>query len=503
MVDAEAVRFRMNILIDTNVIIPLEDTSRTLDPSLAEMSRLAKANGHLLHIHPAQKQDVQRDKNEERRNIVLSRLELYQQIPSPPELTDLELSVYGWRQRGDNDRIDNLLLHALCRGAIHLLVTNDKGIHKKARKSQVQEQVHYVEQFLVFLRSQVQEDSPPPYGICEQYLHEFNVHQPFFDSLREGYSGFDDWYLNAATEQRRAWCISDNTVLKAICIFKVEDSPVIIDGGEPLTGRVLKLCTFKVGHEVRGRKLGERMLFSAFQYAVEHEAQFVYLHTFGIEHEMLVTLCKDYGFECVGKYRDRDDVYLKEMTPPKKYSNLAALDYAIKYYPNYIDESYVAKFIVPIKPDYHNDLFADISDTSRGLFADDPLMYSPQSNTIKKAYICHANTSQIQAGDLLLFYRSHDRQSIECIGVVEQTYRGRDINKVVPMVSKRTVFSSKQIEILLSKKALVILFRLLKTFPPIENSLLAAAEIKQPIQSIRKIEHDQYLQCFKKTSSDE
>lgn len=493
----------MNILIDTNVVIPLEDTSITLDPIWAELSRLSKGNGHSLYIHPVQKEDIQRDQNQERRDIVLSRLEQYQKIPSPPELTDTELTTYGWRQRSDNDKIDNLLLHALCRGAVHLLVTNDKGIHKKARKAQVQEQVHYVEQFLVFLRSQVQEDAPPPYGICEQYLHEFNVAQPFFNSLREGYHGFDKWYLKSATEQRKAWCISDNGVVDAICIFKVEDAPIIIDDGQTLEGRVLKLCTFKVGHDVRGRKLGERLLYSAFKYAVEHDLSFVYLHTFGDEHEMLVTLCKDYGFKYYGKYNERDDVYLKQMLPPTLASELTALEYAIRYYPNYIDNSNVAKFIVPIKPDYHNDLFADISDTSQGLFANDPLMYSPQSNTIKKAYICHANTSQIQAGDLLLFYRTKDRKSIECIGIVEQTYRGRDKDKVLPMVSKRTVFSHKQIDSWLSKKALVILFRLLKTFPPIDNFELERAGIKQPIQSIRMIEHDQFIRCFRKDSHDE
>lgn len=493
----------MNILIDTNVIIPLEDTSRTLDPPLAEMRRLAVANGHSLYTHIAQKEDVQRDRNEERREIVLSRLEQYQQIPSPPTLSDSELEDYGWRQQNENDRIDNLLLHALCRGAVHLLVTNDKGIHSKARQSQVQEQVHYVEQFLVFLRAQVEEETPPPYGIHEHFLHEFNVQQSFFDSLREGYSGFDEWYLRSATQQRKAWCVTENDALKAICIYKEEENPQIVDDGSQLTGKVLKLCTFKVGYEVRGRKLGERLLFSAFKYALEHDIKYVYLHAFGEEHEMLVTLCLDYGFQYFGKYHGRDDVYLKEMYPPEESLSLSPLEYAIKYYPNFIEDQEVAKFIVPIKPDYHNDLFADISDASRGLFADDPMMYNPQSNTIKKAYVCHANTTQIQEGDLLLFYRTHDRRSVECIGVVEQVYRGNDVNKVLPMVSKRTVFSRVEIEGWLSKQSLVILFRLLKTFEPITTSVLAHAGVKQPIQSIRKIEHEQYIQLLEKTTLDE
>ena len=487
----------MNILIDTNILIPLEDTARRLDPSLARMCRLSDANGHILYIHPSQQDDIQRDRNEQRRGIVLSRLQQYQTIPSPPQLTDADLQQYGWRQENDNDRIDNLLLHALCRGAVHFLVTNDKGIHKKARQAQVQEQVHHLDQFLAFLDSQVGEEPPPPFGIQDRYLHEFSVHQPFFDSLREGYEGFNEWYLRAAQAQRKAWCISNNQTVQAICIYKQEEKPLIVDGGATLDGDALKLCTFKIGRDVRGRKLGERILYTAFKYAVEHVIPYVYLHTFGEEQEMLVSLCEDYGFQCVGTYSGRDQVYLKKMRPPDRQSlDVNMLEFAIEYYPHYLDDNEVDKYIVPIQPQYHNDLFADISDVASSLFANDPSMYGPQSNTIKKAYLCHSKIGNIEPGSLLLFYRTHDRKSIECVGVVEQIYRGKDVEQVLPLVSKRTVYSKNEIEDRLKKETLVILFRLMQVFPPVTFDVLASAGVKHPIQTIRKITHEQYVHLF-------
>jgi GNAT superfamily N-acetyltransferase len=471
-----------------------------LDPSLAEMRRLSEQNGHILFIHPSQKEDIQRDRNENRRDIVLSRLKQYQSIPSPPPLSNDALNQYGWRQNGDNDRIDNLLLHALCRGAVHFLVTNDKDIHKKARSAQVQEQVHRLDQFLAFLKSQSANEQSPPFGIQDRYLHEFNVNQPFFDSLREGYSGFDAWYLKSAGNHRKAWCISDDETLHAICIYKEEDHPVIVDGGVPLNGIALKLCTFKVDEYVRGRKLGERLLFAAFKYAVARGIPHIYLHTYGKEHEMLVSLCNEYGFELAGKHENRrDDVYIKKMSAPTLTPHgISALDYAVSYYPRYLDDATISKFVIPIKPKYHNDLFADISDIASSLFAHDPSQYSPQANTIKKAYICHANTTLIQPGDLLFFYRTIDRKSIECMGVVEQTYRGRDVDKVLPLVSKRTVYSREEIEDWLKKETLVILFRFLRDFSPINRDVLAKSGIKGQIQSIRKISHTQYLHCFQR-----
>jgi hypothetical protein len=184
------------------------------------------------------------------------------------------------------------------------------------------------------------------------------------------------------------------------------------------------------------------------------------------------------------------------LAPPAMPDEMDPLTYAVTYYPHYCDTNDVAKFVIPIRPQYHNDLFADTSDVARGLFADDPNLYSPQSNTIKKAYICHANTTQIQLGDLLLFYRTQDRRSVECLGVVEQTYRGREVEKVLPLVSKRTVYSRDQIEELLRRDTLVILFRFVRSFPPVGYGILNRAGIAGPIQSIRRISHEQYTCCF-------
>lgn len=70
----------MNILLDTNIVIPLEDTSKILDSSFAELRKLSAEQHHCLYIHPMQFEDINRDKNQERRKIVLSRLKQYSQI---------------------------------------------------------------------------------------------------------------------------------------------------------------------------------------------------------------------------------------------------------------------------------------------------------------------------------------------------------------------------------------------------------------------------------------
>lgn len=118
----------MNILLDTNILIPLEDTSRILDSSFAELRKLSAEQQHCLYIHPIQLQDINRDKNVDRRNIVKSRLAQYTQIENPPVLSEKECSDLGLNQANENDKVDNNVLFALYRGAVHILV---KGIPSK------------------------------------------------------------------------------------------------------------------------------------------------------------------------------------------------------------------------------------------------------------------------------------------------------------------------------------------------------------------------------------
>lgn len=481
----------MNILLDTNIVIPLEDTNRVLDSSFAELRKLSAEQQHCLYIHPLQIQDIKRDKNQERRNIVLSRLAQYSQIDNPPILSDSECQKLGLVQSNDNDRVDNNVLFAIYRGAAHLLVTNDEGIHKKALKIGIQDKVYRLSQFIPLLQRHVSPVSSPEYtGVRERYMYEIDKNQPFFESLRQSYDGFDVWFQRSAESRRKCWCIEDNNgSIVALCVYKHEQDVQLVEGGEIIRGKILKLCTFKVGIQARGKKLGERLLYIAFDYSVKNDIDWVYLHTFGQEQKTLVGLCEDYGFYRLGTY-EQQDVYIK----PMKFQDdgLGSLESLIRYYPYFRDDESVQKFIIPIQPQYHEDLFPDFSSMKGSLFEKDQSLYSCQGNTIKKAYLCHAKIKTMRKGDIVLFYRSKDRRSIQCIGIVEEVVSSDDIGEVFSLTAKRTVYRHDQLKEMLHKKVLVILFRYVALNREITASALASANVNGYIQSIRKISNDQY-----------
>lgn len=482
----------MNILLDTNIIIPLEDTSRILDSSFAELRRLAAEQQHCLYVHPMQIADINRDKNQERKTIVLSRLKQYSKIDNAPVLSDEERMELGLSQSNDNDCVDNNLLFALYRGAIHVLVTNDEGIHKKASSIGIQDKVYRLEQFLVLLRRYSNQPVAYTYtGVKECYMYEVDKSQVFFDSLRQAYDGFDDWYTRSAENQRKCWCIEDDKKnVVAICIYKHEKDTALVDNGNVVKGKILKLCTFKVDPSARGKKLGERLLYIAFDYCVNNDIDWVYLHTYGNEQRTLVGLCEEYGFYLLGKYKN-DDVYIKSMK--LKQDNLGSLESLIKYYPFFQDNETVQKFIIPIQPKYHEDLFPDFSSMKGSLFESDQSLYSCQGNTIKKAYLCHSTIKSVKKGDIVLFYRSKDRKSIQCMGIVEESFFSDNIDEVFPIIAKRTVYTYSDLLEILTRKTLIILFRFIALDRDISLKMLTSAGIRGNIQSIRKINNEQYI----------
>ena len=482
------------ILIDTNVFIALEETGRVLDDEHADLVRLCRELHYDLYCHPAQLRDLERDKNDQRKKIQVSRLKLYLKLDSPPVPSSSDLISLGWKQSNDNDRVDNLLLFALQRGAVAYLITEDQDMHRKAKRAGIESRVFTVEDFLSYLNVEKRKSSEVEADYVRVQtvnLYGIPVEQHFFDSLRGGYGGssFNSWYLDKASKGRKAWIVGEQNNLDALCIFKPEGKDEsITDAGDRLPGKVLKLCTFKVAK--LGRKLGERLLFVALNYAINNNFEFVYIQVHDSRQPDLVALLKEFGFIARGPYKS-DTSYVKDMRPGvvlKDWTPDERLKYDIEHFPHFDFGDNVKKILVPIQPAFHDRLFPDLGrrDYLPGLYPDD----ASEANAIKKAYICGSGYKRLEKGDLLFFYRSHDSKSITCVGVVEAFLRSDNADEIIPFVARRTVFFDDEIENKANKgEQLAILFRVVKYLKRgISWSQLRKAGMKGPIQTMRTID---------------
>lgn len=489
----------MTVLFDTNVIVELEGPYKALSSTIADMVRTAHEVNCEIVVHPSQIDDLNRDEDLNRRAIQLSRIKQYQMLENPPAPSDFDLLNMGWSQNNDHDRIDNLLLFAVKRSAVRFLVTEDRGMHAKARRAKISERVFFVAEFLEYLKSQKHTGIKPSVcvAISTKFLYELDVDNHFFDSLRNRYDGFNTWYHTCAEQRRQAWVVKDGDEIGALCIFKEERDEKVTDDGVILRGKILKLCTFKVADT--GKKLGERLLFVAFQVAREGRFDYVYLHVKDEGQDRLLELLDDYGFEHVGNYKG-DEVYSKDMrktavcveSEPEK-----RLAYDIRHYPYVADDANVRKFVVPIQPNFHDRLFPDLKAQMSLFDITDGL--TSESNAIKKAYLCKSKSTLIRPGDLVFFYRSKDVKSIRCVGVVEDTLRSGIADELAAFVSKRTVFSRGEIEDMTKTgPALAVLFRVVRYFKkPIESAVIQRHGIAWPIQSIITLPEAAYVGLFK------
>jgi predicted GNAT family N-acyltransferase len=460
---------------------------------MADLVRLSGEFQHQLILHPASIDDLKRDGNAERRAVNLAKVAKYAVLEGPPEPSSEDLNKLGLVDSNEHERVDNRILFAIYRDAANILVTEDIRLHKKAARIGLAERVHYTQQTVEAIH-RLHGRVPVALPNIEQVrLYAIDPAIPFFDSLRAGYAGFDKWFKESAQSGRHAWIHrAADGQLGAICIFKEEKDEEVTDAGQRLAGRALKLCTFKVGESVRGRKVGELMLKAAFRYASDNGLEHVYL-TMKAEQTYLKDLVEDFGFYRMGAFK-ADDVYVKDHPKSPPQSTLSGLDYHVHFFPHFRADG-VGKLIVPIQPQYHEVLFADHPVNQKQLN-----LFTPPNvagNAIKLAYLCHSPIQGMAEGDVLLFYRSGDMQAVTSVGIVDYVADLKEADKIVQLVSKRTVYKIGQIEAMATKRTKVLLFRLAAHLAaPVPREVLATGGgLKGNVQSIRRVT-DEFFHWF-------
>lgn len=464
-----------------------------LEPSLANFVRLAGVGGHQLLYHPASKSDIDRDKDVQRRARTLARLQQYSRLEGAPP------SPRNTPETSANDACDNDILHALECSAVHALVTEDKEIHTKARHAGFGDRVYNIQTAEDWLRRlhEPAEVQLPNIEDVPMYSLTSQLGVPLFDSLRASYDtperSFNKWFHDKAQTGRKAWIArTEDGAVEAICIYAMQTDEVINDASETLHGLSLKLCTFKVGEQIRGRKIGELFLKAAFRFATENRCENIFIHS-SDDQFYLLELLGDFGFRQRGNYGA--DVMLVKAHPSSPPSDdMAAIDYAKFYFPHYRHDASVQKFLVPIRPQYHRILFPDMVRQGQ-LFSGS----SVAGNAIKQAYLCKAQTNQVQPGDVVLFYRTGDEKAVTTTGIVERYEVHGNATNIMQIVSRRTVYSQKDIEAMATSPTKVMLFRLAghfqKSIP--YAALTQAGIVSGPIQSITKISDDSFFKLLK------
>lgn len=267
---------------------------------------------------------------------------------------------------------------------------------------------------------------------------QIDLQDEFFDSLKNDYPGFDDWYIRKQKEGEKAYVkYNDDGTLDGFLFIK-NDGDIVDDVEPQLVGeKILKIGTFKINpHKTR---LGERFIKIALDHALLEEYEMCYVTIFP-KHKKLIELFEKYGFVKEGIKTSEagiENVYVKKFSVIQ---NDICKDYPL------IKSNNVKKYILAIYPKYHTVMFPDSKlCTERNLITKD----IAHTNSIHKVYVCNMGIEVLKKGDIVVLYRTASGNSAEyssvvtSICVVEEVKRQSDFknfNEFYRYASSYSVF---------------------------------------------------------------
>jgi ribosomal protein S18 acetylase RimI-like enzyme len=445
---------QQSYLIDTNILIGLEDNHQ-VKPAYAEFSRLAAKHNVSVFVHEASRDEVTRDKDAVRRQVSLSKIKKFQILARRRGLKEVDLESEFGKLRKPNDVVDATLLHALMIGAVDFLVTQDKGLHERARlhSSEIARRVLFAADATQLLVQTYEPKQVPIRHVANVEAHTIDHEEEFFDSLRDGYPEFNEWWQEKCIGERRpCWVVYDDDVLAGLIVRKDEtpaDTDAISDAK-----RILKICTFKVRPEKRGVKLGELLLKQVLWFAQTNNYDLAYLTAYE-DQEALISLLEFYGFRKTGTKGATESVFERTFSsePLAKFPKQSTFDTSRKNYPRFLVNDRVRGFGVPILEQWHDTLYPDLwRPRQPDLFTAAPHVEVPTrpGNTIRKVYLCRAKSNLADPGSVLFFYKSKSvdppSQSMTAVGILEEVSWANSTKQLMLMAGGRSVYSEEQLE---------------------------------------------------------
>lgn len=443
---------KIKVLLDTNILIEREDYKAT-NPSFSELMSLLQENSIISFIHPSTINELEKDKERIRKESILSKVKSYPKLINPPLPDQSFLDVLNIHDNS-HDKIDGNLLYTVYMDIVDFLITEDKELNLRAEKVDLGERVMNVLTALSFFKAFLKKGDPiaPPFistGKVNTIVNHLS--DSFFNSFKEDYPKFETWFRKKARD-RDVYYILDETKISAIMILKIEEEAIELDKEIIPKEKRLKICSLKISESQSNYRVFERFLSLAFNKASLERVQSVYVTVYP-KYSTLIVMLKKFGFKEKGLINNTGEIFLKKDMKGSKSMN--AFDYVKNYYPDFIDDDTVSKFIIPVKSVFHSELFPEFPVKQMTITQFDS--HHSVGNAIVKVYLSKSRISTLKRGDVLLFYRSVRETGITSLGVLEEIKKFYTIREILDFAGNRIVYSKDDLNSMLDKNGILCL----------------------------------------------
>ncbi len=437
----------MKALLDTNIIIHRE-AGRVANQDIGILFKWLDKVKSQKCIHPVTIQEIEKNPNARTVETFKIKMDSYEQLLTTAQMTDEVIAVSKRFDQNKNDRNDTVLINEVFVGRVDLLISEDKKIHLKARALGISDQVFTINSFLEKVFAEFPDlVKYQVLGVQQKLFGELDLNDPFFDSLKEDYPGFDKWFHGKANDRAYVTINNENGLILSFLYIKTEDKDEAYPDINPpfKPKKRLKVGTFKVISN--GVRLGERFMKIIFDNALARKVDEIYVTIFEKreEQQRLIGLLEEWGFHKHGtKGEDGELVYVRDFTPNVNTENPKLT------FPYLSAEQNV--FLIPIYPDYHTELLPDsyLKTESPQNFIE----HEPHRNALSKVYICRSIERGIKKGDIIVFYRTKEKGKsayyssvITTIAICEEVVEDiQDEHDFISKCRKRSVFSNEELK---------------------------------------------------------
>lgn len=437
----------MKTLLDTNIIIHRENTKVT-NQSIGLLFYWLDRLHYDKMIHPYSIDELRKYADSQMQGLYDAKLSSYVQMKTIAPQTEEFKARLEDAPKSENDEIDNQLLCEVYSGRVDILITEDRRMRNKSVKLGISDKVFSINAFIE--RATAENPELINYkhlAVRKQYFGEVDIENPFFDSLKDSYAGFSEWFAKKSNEEAYI-CYSDNKQIQGFLYLKTEGIEEDYHDIKPTfkPGKRLKIGTFKV--DSTGFRLGERFVKIIFDNAIERGVDEVYVTLFDDRPDLvaLKDLLERWGFFEYGvkeSHGNQEQVLVKRM---KEYNH----DFSIKQ--NFPNVNYnTAKRILPIYPQFHTNLLPDSQLKTENEV--DFIGNVAHRYALQKVYVTWGMKSDVRVGDIILFYRVGEQgrkaytSVLTTVGVIDEFVSGfKDKSQFMDYCENRSVFSKEELD---------------------------------------------------------